>query len=111
MKNAIFIIAFSLIFTSCNNSADKADAEVATEQPDNATETDEYKHSPSESIELDNGSKWKVVPEMMKHIRNMESDVHRFNETQHSDLKDFTQLGRNLQKSIDLLTSSCSKMG
>ena len=111
MKNTILIIALSLIFVSCNNSANKVETEVATTQTINATETDGHEHSASDSIELDNGAKWKVVPEMMQYIKNMESDVNAFHETQYSDMKDFTILGKGLQKNLDLLTSKCTMEG
>lgn len=95
----------------CNNSVKKDDENIAIVQTNNATETIEQDHSSNDSIELNNGAKWEVVPEMMKHIRNMESDVNRFNETQHSEVKDFTLLGKKLQKNIDLLTSNCTMQG
>jgi len=41
----------------------------------------------------------------------MESDINRFAETEHSDLKDYSQLGSSLQKNIDLLTSNCTMEG
>jgi hypothetical protein len=48
---------------------------------------------------------------MMVYIRDMESDINRFAETKHTQLNDFTQLGLNLEKNIDLLTSSCTMEG
>lgn len=111
MKTAILIIAVSLVFTSCNNSANKAEAEVSTDQTNNVTATDEHEHSTSESIELDNGAKWKVVPEMMQHITNIESDINQFDATQHTDMKDYTALGINLQNNLDLLTGNCTMEG
>ena len=41
----------------------------------------------------------------------MESDINSYSETQHKELKDFTQLGLSLQKNIDLLTSNCTMEG
>ena len=115
MKKLITLAITAIIFLgyACNNSVKKDDKEVAIEQTKSATEVKEieHKHSDSDSIELNNGAKWKVVPEMMKHIRNMESDVNRFNESQHLELNDFTLLSKNLQKNIDLLTSNCTMEG
>ncbi len=41
----------------------------------------------------------------------MESDINRFVEAKHTELKDFTQLAASLQKNIDLLTSNCTMEG
>lgn len=113
MKTISTLIVTAALFfgSACNNSANKVDTEVATAQTNNAAETDEHEHSANDPIELDNGAKWKVVPEMMQHIKNMESDVNSFYETQHSEMKDFTVLGKSLQKNLDLLTSNCTMEG
>jgi len=102
--SAILIFSGALFLYSCGQQEEKK-KEVTSQV------MEEHHHNETYSIELNNGAKWKVVPEMMKHIRNMESDVYRFNESQHLDLKDFTQLGKSLQKNIDLLTSSCTMEG
>lgn len=107
----LLLTATILFGYACNNPSHKPDSEASTEQTTNITETDEHEHSTSESIELDNGAKWKVVPEMMQHIKNMESEVNRFYETQHADMKDYTAVGINLQKNLDLLTSNCTMEG
>jgi hypothetical protein len=108
---ALLTLVFLGINYGCNNSAKEQNIEVSATQPSIAVEETEHEHSENDSIELDNGAKWKVVPEMMVHIRNMESDINRFSETKHTELKDFTQLGTNLQKNIDLLTSNCTMEG
>jgi hypothetical protein len=96
---------------SCNNSVKEQNSETSQTQQLDAPKENAHQHSESDSIEFNNGAKWKVVPDMMKHIRNMESDINRFAETKHSDLKDYTQLGASLQKNIDLLTSNCTMEG
>ena len=111
MKNILFISALTLLITSCNNSSNEADSKVATEQTDNITASNEHEHSTSESIELDHGAKWKVVPEMMQHIKNMETEVNQFYATPHSDIKEYSALAKNLQKNLDLLTSNCTMEG
>jgi hypothetical protein len=102
--SAILIFSGALFLYSCGQQEEKK-KEVTSQV------MEEHHHNETNSIELNNGAKWKVVPEMMKHIRNMESDVYRFNESQHLELNDFTLLSKNLQKNIDLLTSNCTMEG
>lgn len=108
---ALLTVAFLGINYGCNNSVKEQNTEVSATQSSITVEEPEHQHSESDSIELNNGAKWKVVPEMMVYIRNMESDMNRFTEAKHTQLNDFTQLGLNLQKNIDLLTSSCTMEG
>lgn len=96
---------------SCNNSVKEQKSETSQTQQSDAPKESAHQHSESDSIELNNGAKWKVVPKMLKYIRNMESDINQFAETKHSDLKDYTQLGSSLRKNIDLLTSNCTMEG
>lgn len=113
MKKYLVISTVILMgFTySCNNSVKEQNSETSQTQQSDAPKESAHQHSESDSIELNNGAKWKVVPDMLKHIRNMESDINRFAETKSSDLKDYTQLGSSLQKNIDLLTSNCTMEG
>jgi hypothetical protein len=117
MKSTIFKTAVAKLtllilvglMHGCNNSLQEKNHESPkTHQAETLKET---AHSEIDSIEFNNGAKWKVVPEMMKHIRNMESDIVVFTEGKHTELKNFTQLGESLQKNIDLLTSNCTMEG
>jgi TolA-binding protein len=108
---AILIVVLIGITYGCNSSVKEENNEISNTKPLPSSKESEHHHSESDSIELNNGAKWKVVPEMMVHIRNMESDIKRFSENKHTELKDFTQLGTNLQKNIDLLTSNCTMEG
>lgn len=108
---AILIVVLIGITYGCNSSVKEENNEISNTKPLPSSKESEHHHSESDSIELNNGAKWKVVSEMMAHIRNMESDINRFSETKHTELKDFTQLGTNLQKNIDLLTSNCTMDG
>jgi hypothetical protein len=108
---AISTMILMSIFYGCNNSVKDENTKISNTPSAEAADGSEHKHSENDSIELNNGSKWKVVPEMMKHIKNMESDINSFSETQQTELKDFTQLGLSLQKNIDLLTSNCTMEG
>lgn len=113
MKTQILIISVAMLGISfgCNTSVEKENKETTIVQPQVSELESEHEHSLNESIELNNGSKWTVVPKMMQYIRNMESDVNHFGESQNTELKDFKQLGASLQKNIDLLTSSCTMEG
>ena len=108
---AILIVVLIGITYGCNSSVKEENNEISNTKPLPSSKESEHHQSESESIELNNGSKWKVVSEMMAHIRNMESDINGFSETKHTELKDFTQLGASLQKNIDLLTSNCTMEG
>ncbi len=108
---AILIVVLIGITYGCNSSVKEENNEISNTKPLPSSKESEHHHSESDSIELNNGAKWKVVSEMMAHIRNMESDINLFSETKPTELKDFTQLGTNLQKNIDLLTSNCTMEG
>jgi hypothetical protein len=62
----------------------------------------------NEKLQLNNGEKWKVDEKMLVFIRNMESDILDFSNT---DQKDFNILTEKLQSNIDLLTSNCTMKG
>lgn len=108
---AISTVILMGITYGCNNSVKEQKSETSQTQQSVAPKESAHQHSERDSIELNNGAKWEVVPKMLKHIRNMESDINQFAETKHSDLKDYTQLGSSLQKNIDLLTSNCTMEG
>lgn len=97
----LLILALALFIASCNQQETVKNETVA-----NAIE--DHQHNESDSIELNNGDKWEVVPEMMQHIRNMESDVNNSNSSEDINYK---LLAGKLQKNLDLLTTSCTMEG
>lgn len=103
MKNQIIsLLTFSVFLFGCGNSPKENKVEEVAAQ-------EEHHHDhESETIELDNGKKWKVDDNMMVHIRNMENDVTNFNSTA---LTEYKTLSENLKKKIDLLTSNCTMKG
>lgn len=113
MKNKITLLVAIVIGINygCNNSVKEEINETTVKQESVLPAENEHQHSESDSIELNNGVKWTVVPDMMKYIRTMESDINHFSETKPTELKDFQQLGVSLQKNIDLLTSNCTMEG
>lgn len=113
MKKYCTILTVVLIGITygCNNTVKEKNSVVSKTLQSAPSKEREHQHSEGDSIELNNGAKWKVVSEMMAHIRNMESDINRFSEIKHTELKDFKQLAASLQKNIDLLTSNCTMEG
>lgn len=106
------LIAFLIgISYACQNDEKDVKTDTPTTQMSAPTTESEHQHSESSAIELNNGAKWTVVPDMMKFIRTMESDIKQFSGTQTTDIKEFQKLGANLQKNIDLLTSNCTMEG
>jgi len=96
----IFILfaSISTILSSCGGNKEK----ITQKQP--IHEHDENQ----ESIELNNGEKWKVDDEMLVHIRNMERDINSFVTIEQ---KDYKLLAEKLKLNIDLLTSNCTMKG
>lgn len=111
IKLALLVAAVLGINFSCSNPVKKETSESPVTEITPPVQESEHQHSNSDSIELNNGAKWTVVPEMMKFIRVMESDINHFAETKKTELQDFQQLGAALQKNIDLLTSNCTMEG
>lgn len=111
IKLALAVAVVLGINTSCTNAVKEEKTESPTADTTLPAPQSEHQHSESEAIELNNGAKWTVVPDMMKFIRTMESDITQFTESKKTDLKDFQQLGAALQKNIDLLTSNCTMEG
>jgi hypothetical protein len=96
----MIVVTIGLLVLSCNT---KSKEEKTTE-----IKTEEHQHSESETIQLNEGKKWKVDDAMMLHIRNMEKDVDNFDKE--SD-KNYSLLADKLKVNIDLLTSNCTMKG
>ena len=99
IKTTLLAIAGLLLF-SCNT---KSKEEKTTE-----IKTEEHQHSESETIQLNNGEKWKVDDNMMIHIRNMEKEVVHFDQEKSTN---YSLLADKLKTNIDLLTSNCTMKG
>jgi hypothetical protein len=100
----ILIPIISLMFYSCSNTSN----ETSKEQSQTIA-GDEHQHShKTQTIELNNGEKWKVDSNMIIHIRNMENDVISIAKLEQ---KDYKSLAKKLQSNIDLLTSNCTMEG
>ena len=95
-----FLATVVLLLFSCNT---KSKEEKTTE-----IKTEEHQHSESETIQLNNGEKWKVDDNMMIHIRNMEKDVVHFDQEKSTN---YSLLANKLKTNIDILTSNCTMKG
>ena len=95
-----FLATVVLLIFSCNT---KSKEEKATK-----IKTEEHQHSESETIQLNNGEKWKVDDNMMIHIRNMEKDVVHFDQEKSTN---YSLLANKLKTNIDILTSNCTMKG
>ena len=103
-KITISLTVISLFLFSCSNTSN----EKSKQQTETVTH-EEHQHSDDvQTIELNNGEKWKVEGNMITHIRNMEIDINSFANVEQ---KDFKSLAEKLQSNIDLLTSNCTMEG
>ncbi|MFT5780469.1 MAG: hypothetical protein ACI837_003431 [Crocinitomicaceae bacterium] len=100
IANYLLITGITALLFSCGNEVEKDIANSTVSQ-------EEHDHT-SESIDLDNGSKWKVIDSMMVHIENMEADLKQFEDLKETD---YSLLASKLTANIDLLTSSCTMTG
>lgn len=95
MKTILFLFSLAVVFSSCTNPT--TNENVAAENT--------HQHDDS-AIELINGEKWVVVPEMMQYIRNMESNVLAAEQDSNLD-----SLTLSIRKNLDSLTSNCTMSG
>ncbi len=61
-----------------------------------------------ETIELENGQKWTVVPDMMQYLKNMQEAVAK---TDPKNAPNYPALAETLSKNLNLLTSNCTMTG
>lgn len=97
------ILLSTFFLFSCNDKAKNESAETSQ-----ATKTEVHEHSNDETIQLNDGQKWKVDVDMIAHIRTMENDVTSFDK---ETPENYQLLADNLKKNIDLLTSNCTMKG
>ena len=103
-KITILISVISLFLFSCGNTSN----EKSKEQTETVTHEEHQHNDEMQTIELNNGEKWKVDANMITHIRNMENDIISFSTVEQ---KDYKSLAEKLQSNIDLLTSNCTLKG
>jgi PBP1b-binding outer membrane lipoprotein LpoB len=103
-KITLSIALISLFLFSCSNTSN----EKSKQQTETVTHEEHQHNVEVQTIELNNGEKWKVDANMIPHIRNMENDVISFAKVKQ---KDYKNLAKKLQSNIDLLTSNCTMKG
>lgn len=87
-------VLLSIILVGCSNDAST-----------NELVEMEHSHDHSDDLELNHGERWKVVPDMMQHIKSMNKSVDDFNG------EDYEGLGLSLKDDLNLLTSNCTMTG
>ena len=108
LKSIAFIVIAAIV-TSCGGPSSE-NTEKKSEELD-SIQTQAQTQENDSTVELNNGAKWVVVPDMMKFIRNMENDVLNFSKISHTDISDYSKLGMSLKQNIDSLTSNCTMEG
>lgn len=94
--NSIFALA-TCLFISCNS------------QPGTQNSEKEHGSVQNESkLELNNGSKWKINPEMKPHL---DSSSKLLDDYVRLGSKDYTRLASEMSKQNDALISSCTMQG
>ena len=102
-RSFIFLAAFMLIFSACHTTSNEKE-----KTPDHQKDTSITKINNPYHIELNDGKKWKVVPEMMAIIRSMETQVNEF---QGKEIDQHINNALKLQHKVDSLTSNCTMTG
>lgn len=100
----ISLTAISLLLFACGNPS----VEKSINQTDSITHEAHQHIAEIQTIELNNGEKWKVDANMILTIRDMEKDIISFST---SEQKDYKSLAVKLQKNIETLTSNCTMKG
>lgn len=95
------LIAGTLFLFSCGNATN----DKAAEQTDSTVHEKHHESEVNAALELNNGVKWAVNPEMMVHVRNMETELNSFTGT---GLSDYLGLATKLQQYNDQIISSCT---
>ena len=104
IRLTITLFLTSLLIFSCNEESTVID----NTEKNKEAESHEGHHHDEEEIVLNNGEKWTVNEDMMIHVQNMQRDINSFDPKSEND---YEVLAKNIDKNIDLLTSSCTMKG
>ena len=91
-KHRILIIALSLIFAACHNTGQQGESHQET----------------TSAINLNQGEKWQVNPEMKPHIEKGKELLADFIST---ESQDYQELAENLKAQNSALIKSCTMKG
>jgi hypothetical protein len=100
MKNT-FLAAVFLCATTLSCSTQNEDKSTPEQVNTEAVKTEDV-------LQLNNGEKWTVNPEMLVHISKMDSTISSFSESENGDIEN---LGVSLQENVDNLINSCTMEG
>ena len=104
IRLTITLFLTSLLIFSCNEESTVID----NTEKNKEAESHEGHHHDEEEIVLNNGEKWTVNEDMMIHVQNMQREINSFDPKSEND---YEVLAKNIDKNIDLLTSSCTMKG
>lgn len=105
---ALSLFGVSFIFSGCNSKTTVSENQTTTDT--NSIETEHHEHT--ESINLNNGAKWKVDEQMLGFIRSIETDVTNFSSsTGEKNLANYNSLSEKITTNLDSLTSNCTMTG
>lgn len=96
--------AFSILLFGCGSGTEHKHAD----QKDSAMHDAHHHDAQSGPLEMNDGKKWKVNPEMMVHVQAMEAEIKTFSAATE---KDYNALAVNLQTHTSGITSSCTMEG
>lgn len=107
MKRSLFAILVLFVLAGCKENAEK-DKNPAAE----VHATDEHgTEDKTETIALNNGSKWKADSSTNANVRNLQLVVDKFDASAGKSLADFTVTAADLQSGLDKLVGECRMKG
>jgi hypothetical protein len=106
--NLILSIVLGITFFACNNTSNE---KSANQEQKSIVSEDNHQHGEVETIILNNGNKWMVVPDMMAFIRTMENGVNEFSKNENPTSDEYQQLAVLIDENIRKLTSNCTMEG
>ncbi len=105
-------LSLSLLLMSCENKTSESNTVQSPVSQDEALEkheSDHHGHADAGSkLSLDNGAKWKVNPEMMVPVRQMQSDIDKF---AGKELSEYKTLAKDLTKANEQVIATCTMEG
>lgn len=98
----MLLSAMLFLIFACKNNSNKTSEQLVAE-----SENTHEEHA-QDSLTLNNGVKWKVVPKMLAYIRNMEKAIMAFDT---NSTKDYKRLAEEIDTNIRELTANCTMEG
>ena len=106
MRNLIVILLFCILGANCvNNSTSKENETLETHEHQTINKTKTQIDSSFSSLELNQGKKWLINPEMLPHLKVAKAEVNNFKRS------DFKKLALSLENHNQKLIKSCTMKG